>query len=125
MCAGEDGDSIRPTVEGLKAASIGAILDYAAEADVGENKRKDVDVSSPWWTRCVRADHALLWLPQVDRNELQSRTYDYAGEDECDKNAAITLKAIQAAAETKGFAAVKVTVRSHAHVGLHMKNVYV
>lgn len=54
---------------------------------MGESKRKDVD---------------------VNRHKLQSRTYDYSGEDECDKNADITLKAIEAASATKGFAAVKV-----------------
>lgn len=85
--AGEDGESIRPTVNRLKAANIGSILDYAAEADVGDSKRKDID---------------------VNRNVLQSRTYDYSGEEECDKNAEISLKAIQAATESKGFAAVKV-----------------
>ena len=45
---------------------------------------------------------------QVDRNELQSRTYDYSGEEQCDLNADISLKAIEAAKATHGCAAVKV-----------------
>jgi len=36
FCAGEDADDIVPTVRRLEAAGIGAILDYAAEADVGD-----------------------------------------------------------------------------------------
>lgn len=48
-------------------------------------------------------------MSQVDRNELQSRTYDYVNELECDKNAEISMKAIEAAKESKGFAAVKVS----------------
>ncbi len=46
----------------------------------------------------------------MNRNKLQSRTYDYYGEEECDKNMHIALKAVQAARETSGFAAVKVWV---------------
>lgn len=46
----------------------------------------------------------------MNRHQLQSRTYDYSGEEECDKNAEISLKAILAAKETQGFAAVKVCV---------------
>jgi hypothetical protein len=44
----------------------------------------------------------------VSRHKLQSRTYDYYGEAECDKNLEIALQAVQAAKETAGFAAVKV-----------------
>jgi len=36
FCAGENADDIVPTVRRLEAAAIGAILDYAAEADVGD-----------------------------------------------------------------------------------------
>lgn len=36
FCAGEDGESIRPKVERLRKSNVGGILDYAAEADVGE-----------------------------------------------------------------------------------------
>lgn len=57
---------------------------------------------------CFPCECVIVHHPQVDRNELQSRTYDYTGELECDKNTEITLKAIEAAKDSKGFAAVKV-----------------
>ena len=34
FCAGEDEDTIRPTIAWLRSAGVGAILDFAAEADV-------------------------------------------------------------------------------------------
>ena len=45
----------------------------------------------------------------MNRHKLSSRTYDYHGEEECDNNLAIALKAVEAAKETAGFAAVKMT----------------
>jgi hypothetical protein len=42
--SGEDGVSIQPTVQKLKSAHIGSILDYAAEADVGDERRQDIHV---------------------------------------------------------------------------------
>jgi len=41
FCAGTDQDTIVPTVNKLKDAGIGAILDYAAEADVSEQQEDD------------------------------------------------------------------------------------
>lgn len=47
--------------------------------------------------------------PQPEqRNQAQARTYDYYDEDHCDKNMAIALKAVEAAKDSHGFAAVKV-----------------
>ena len=48
VCAGEDGVSIQPVVNKLKSAHIGAILDYAAEADVGDKRRTDIEVPFHW-----------------------------------------------------------------------------
>ena len=45
--AGEDRVTIRPTVTRLRAQGVGAILDYAAEADVPT--RDDVNVRQPLW----------------------------------------------------------------------------
>ncbi len=41
---GEDGESIRPTVNRLRSQGIGSILDYAAEQDV--QTRDDINVRS-------------------------------------------------------------------------------
>ncbi|KDO29951.1 hypothetical protein SPRG_05141 [Saprolegnia parasitica CBS 223.65] len=88
FCAGEDAATIQPTLQQLESAGIGAILDYAAEADVEAEKKTP--------------------LNGVDANELQARTYDYADEEMCDANAKIVSQAIRDAPEN-GFAAVKCT----------------
>ncbi|OQR93048.1 proline oxidase [Thraustotheca clavata] len=88
FCAGEDAADIQPTLKQLDEAGIGAILDYAAEADVAAEKKSSLD--------------------GVDANELQARTYDYSDEEMCDANAKIVSQAIRDAPEN-GFAAVKCT----------------
>jgi hypothetical protein len=51
LLLGEDGESIRPTVNRLRSQGIGSILDYAAEQDV--QTRDDIS---------VRGWRAALWL---------------------------------------------------------------
>ena len=88
FCAGEDKESIRPTVKKLNDANVRCILDYAAEADVTtEEKRESARVGV-----------------------VSARTYDYLGEAECDVNCQIFLKCMEAAMEQdRGFVAVKLT----------------
>ena len=70
----------------LRAAGVGAILDYAAEADVPEHP------------------------PNHKAGVVSARIYDYDGEAVCDQNAKIFLSCIAAAAQREnGFAAVKLT----------------
>ncbi|RLO04166.1 hypothetical protein DYB28_014315, partial [Aphanomyces astaci] len=66
FCAGENAEDIQPALKRLESAGIGAILDYAAEADVEAEKKTPLD--------------------GVSSNELQARTYDYEDEAMCDAN---------------------------------------
>ncbi|RHY01038.1 hypothetical protein DYB30_006354 [Aphanomyces astaci] len=75
FCAGENAEDIQPALKRLESAGIGAILDYAAEADVEAEKKTPLD--------------------GVSSNELQARTYDYEDEAMCDANMRIALQAIQ------------------------------
>lgn len=79
---------------------MGGILDYAAEADVSQPR--DLGVSS---------------------DKLHARTYHYEGEDECDRNAEITLRAIETASAEQGFAAVKVTALGKPELLQHVSTV--
>eukprot|EP00051_Salpingoeca_urceolata_P031208 m.10754 g.10754 ORF g.10754 m.10754 type:complete len:587 (+) comp3855_c0_seq2:365-2125(+) len=88
FCAGEDEDSIRPTVQLLQAHGIGGILDYAAESDLGVEEPYDpTSVNQP---------------AQVPK---------YTSESDCDSRVAIFKDCILAVRNVtpEGFAAIKVT----------------
>jgi proline dehydrogenase len=94
FCGGESADSIKPTVDALASQGIGSILDYAAESDI--ESAGGTNVAS---------------IGQSNRDVI-CRTYTYADEAECDKNADIFLQAIRAvrgATGNEGFAAIKIT----------------
>jgi proline dehydrogenase len=88
FCAGEDPESIKPTIKYLERNGIGSILDYCAEADM---------------------------KPENDNNneaeKVQCRTYDYKDEDLCDahmKTFSDCIEAVKKVSPT-GFAAIKIT----------------
>lgn len=106
FCAGTSSETIRPVIIRLQKNGVGSILDYAAEADVAQPRKLE-----------------------VSRDQLQARTYDYQGEDECDANTDVTLHAIRTAAELRqltgapGFAAVKVTAIGKPELLQHVSQV--
>lgn len=100
FCAGEDEDSIRPTIKNLELAGIGSILDYAAENDVTSSVN---DTENSAETK----DN----LSRQDRKTVQCRIYDYKNEDLCDFHAEVFAKCIRSvkAVSPTGFAAIKCT----------------
>eukprot|EP01134_Creolimax_fragrantissima_P006827 CFRG6827T1 len=95
FCGGETSFDVEKTIRLLKTANVGAILDYAAEADVSEDL---VDQEQD--------------LPGgVSQDEIVARTYNYENEAHCDINMDVTRRAIISAGEggRNGFAAVKLT----------------
>lgn len=74
FCGGVDGEDIQPTIRALRQRGVGSILDYAAEADVQTVAPKEHGIS---------------------RHKLTARIYDYEGEDMCDANAEICMRAIE------------------------------
>ncbi|KAJ0393195.1 hypothetical protein P43SY_008618 [Pythium insidiosum] len=108
FCAGEDANEIRPVLKKLENAGIGAILDYAAEADV---------------------DHPRD-LNGVSQNLVSARTYDYEDESTCDANAAIARQAIIDAGASKAagepaFAAIKCTALGKPELLMRMSSIIV
>ncbi|KAI9906042.1 hypothetical protein PsorP6_013881 [Peronosclerospora sorghi] len=108
FCAGEDVNEIRPVIKKLEAAGIGAILDFAAEADVEQPRD----------------------LNGVDQNLVSARTYAYDGEAACDANAAISRHAIIDASETASagepaFVAIKCTALGKPELLMRMSAIIV
>ncbi|RHY33002.1 hypothetical protein DYB32_001982 [Aphanomyces invadans] len=104
FCAGENASDIQPALKRLESAGIGAILDYAAEADVEAEKKTQLD--------------------GVSSNELQARTYDYEDEAMCDANMKIALQAIHDA-PTHGFTAIKCTAMGKPELLQRMSSILV
>ncbi|KAF0685761.1 Aste57867_22369 [Aphanomyces stellatus] len=104
FCAGENADDIQPALKRLEGAGIGAILDYAAEADVESEKKAALD--------------------GVDPNELQARTFNYEDEAMCDANMKIALQAIHDS-PADGFAAIKCTAMGKPELLQRMSSILV
>lgn len=79
FCAGEDEVRIKPTIDYLHDNGIGSILDYAAEADIGNSETDTSKVEKRLKTDC-----------------LQARVYDYEGENLCNSHAETFKKCILA-----------------------------
>lgn len=109
FCAGEDEEKIRPVIQSLAKAHIGGIFDYAAESDVGQDKKKGKKKE----VKETTAKEDLLFILQD--NPLQprpvARVYDYESEARCDQHLEIFRKCIQSVQHVAyhGFAAVKIT----------------
>jgi proline dehydrogenase len=103
FCAGEDEESVRPTVKRLENSGVGSILDYAAEADVEEDKEKEVKPTS------AAANSSST--SSSSRSKLQGRVYDYKNEEMCEIHLKTFTKAINSVKNVSptGFAAIKCT----------------
>lgn len=100
FCAGENEDDIRPSVQRLESNGIGSILDYAAESDSSEESTTSSDTNNS------EGVDSLVKGPLV-----QSRTFDYTTEEQCDKYMSIFENCIRSvkAVSPEGFAAIKIT----------------
>jgi len=102
FCGGEDEAELAPVLSRMRGLGVGSILDYAAENDVPEEARPR-KVSPGKGGR--------------DEGVVSARTFDYVNERMCDSNAAMVVRALEAAAQAKGeggdsrveFAACKMT----------------
>ena len=102
--AGEDEAEVGGAVAALRARGVGAILDYAAEADIDEAPAAVADGNGG--ASKSEADASDGWQIPV------SREYDYTTEAACDEVRRIFARAIEAVARVAphdGFAAIKVT----------------
>ncbi|GLC39131.1 hypothetical protein PLESTB_001509300 [Pleodorina starrii] len=134
FCAGEDVSEVQRTVDRLRAVGVGAILDYAAEDDVGpsttaasnragaamgpEAPAAEAAVAGPSPSSSASAAAAAsaashsMSEPSPRALGVVGRTYDYASEEQCDRHVDHFLAAIEMAARQPGrpaFAAIKMT----------------
>nr|CAB3265176.1 probable proline dehydrogenase 2 [Phallusia mammillata] len=114
--AGENQDEIRGVVDKLSAHGVGAILDYAVEEDLSEEKAEKLEMDSCKSNVTPEYETMDRYQPHrefSDRRKkvVSARTYFYEGEAKCDDNMNIFLKCIDAVGATTdgGFAAVKLT----------------
>eukprot|EP01045_Picozoa_sp_COSAG04_P036085 COSAG04_NODE_8631_length_948_cov_1.215548_1_plen_204_part_01 len=84
FCVGEDVEGIAPVLDRLRAAGIGGILDYAAEADLEEGEGGAGAAAAADPGRITYRTHGVSTPPVYS-----ARVYHYANERECDANAAI------------------------------------
>ena len=99
FCAGEDANSIQPTVNYLHGNGIGSILDYAAESDVAVAAPSP----SPSPTQPLQE--------QAEVSAIQCRVYSYKDEALCDQHVETFVRCIEAVKKVSptGFAAIKIT----------------
>ncbi|CAK5108467.1 unnamed protein product [Meloidogyne enterolobii] len=134
--AGEALDEVSSTVSKLQSFGIKSILDYSVEADISSAEAQEKAVEGIKEEEETKIPEALELLaeqvhdPNVqpeethkqfsvykefgDRRELvvSARTYFYSGESECDRNAEMFCRCIDAtsqATQGQGFIAIKLT----------------
>lgn len=106
FAGGQRFEDLSGTLGNLRVAGIGAILDYAAEADLDDI---DHDESKTQHAHGQAAGNALMVPHPFFPNETMDATAT-ADERELDANVRIFLECIGAAAtQTNGFAAIKAT----------------
>jgi len=94
FCAGEHSGDMGPTIKKLDSSGIGAILDYAAEADIVEDEIRPLDEAEV---------------------KIKARVYDYYNEGVCDARAKVFETCIRSAHDLYGdkaresFSALKIT----------------
>ncbi|KAL6067637.1 Proline dehydrogenase [Balamuthia mandrillaris] len=134
FCAGEKAEEFLPVIDRLRVAGIGAILDYAAESDVPQNKpaqsfsqaKEDLERQQAEMRRQqeeaeqrTRAENGDIIHRQFSPKQefkdrrmgvVSARTYFYEGEEECDNHMKLFEASIKDSAHRdKGFVAIKVT----------------
>ena len=129
FCAGEDENTIQPTVKYLKRNGIGSILDYAAEVDPNEAQEQSsttnssgIVINKPEQSAAANSSNAesntlenlTLLPPDTDfdaDDKNKARIYPYHDEELCDAHMDTFDKCIRAVrlVSPTGFAAIKLT----------------
>ena len=112
FCVGEDVAGIAPVLDRLRAAGIGGILDYAAEADLAADASGNAAADAASSAAAHSPGLITFETHGVSSPPVHSaRVYHYMNERECDANAAIFKDAIEAVRDVSpdGFAAIKMT----------------
>eukprot|EP00794_Sanderia_malayensis_P014298 gene14298-15786_t len=115
--AGERKEDIKPKLDTMEKFGVGAILDYAVEADVptvtGETRPKKVESDNEPvdLTELLKKYQYQRRFADRRQDVYSARTYIYEGEKKCDTNRDIFMDCIETTGKTshEGFAAIKMT----------------
>uniref|UniRef100_T1J6H6 Proline dehydrogenase n=1 Tax=Strigamia maritima TaxID=126957 RepID=T1J6H6_STRMM len=111
--AGEDQNTISPTLERLRQFGVKSILDYSVEEDLSSEQAEKVELEA-YTAPTVDLKQYQPTRLFADRRRLvtSARTYFYMNEAQCEKNMEIFLKCIESVSgitNATGFTAIKLT----------------
>jgi len=130
--AGETQEVIKGKLDLMQKYGVGAILDYAVEADMPADEREYETVPDAIPEKYEVTDlsdihnqyRAYRTFPRND-NVYSARTYYYEGEEKCDDNMDVFLKCIDTTGNTatNGFAAIKITALGRPAILLRLSQI--
>lgn len=131
--AGEDQNTIRPTVERLRSFGVKSILDYSVEEDLSQEEAEKREVSASISACGDTQEEGQLKQYHVEQRfadrrykVTSARTYFYLNEASCEKNMEAFLKSIDAVAsitKSTGLMAVKLTALGRPQLLLQLSEV--
>ncbi|XP_053617333.1 proline dehydrogenase 1, mitochondrial [Plodia interpunctella] len=131
--AGEDQNTIRPTIERLRSFGVKSILDYSVEEDLSQEEAEKREVSASTSSCGDRNEEGQLKQYHVEQKfadrrykVTSARTYFYLNEASCEKNMEAFLRSIDAVAgitKSTGLMAVKLTALGRPQLLLQLSEV--
>ncbi|XP_026754960.1 proline dehydrogenase 1, mitochondrial isoform X1 [Galleria mellonella] len=131
--AGEDQNTIRPTIDRLHSFGVKSILDYSVEEDISQEEAEKREVSASISESGDKQEEGQLKQYHVEQRfadrrykVTSARTYFYLNEASCEKNMEAFLKSIDAVAgvtKSTGLMAVKLTALGRPQLLLQLSEV--
>ncbi|XP_037292614.1 proline dehydrogenase 1, mitochondrial isoform X2 [Manduca sexta] len=131
--AGEDQNTIRPTIDRLRSFGVKSILDYSVEEDISQEEAEKREVSASISAYGDKKEEGQLKQYHVEQRfadrrykVTSARTYFYLNEASCEKNMEAFLKSIDAVAgitKSTGLMAVKLTALGRPQLLLQLSEV--
>uniref|UniRef100_A0A2A4J486 Proline dehydrogenase n=1 Tax=Heliothis virescens TaxID=7102 RepID=A0A2A4J486_HELVI len=131
--AGEDQNTIKPTIERLRSFGVKSILDYSVEEDLSQEEAEKREVSASISACGDKQEEGQLKQYHVEQRfadrrykVTSARTYFYLNEASCEKNMEAFLKSIDAVAgitKSTGLMAVKLTALGRPQLLLQLSEV--
>ncbi|XP_059049298.1 proline dehydrogenase 1, mitochondrial-like isoform X2 [Achroia grisella] len=131
--AGEDQNTIKPTIDRLRSFGVKSILDYSVEEDITQEEAEKREVSASISESGDKQEEGQLRQYHVEQRfadrrykVTSARTYFYLNEASCEKNMEAFLKSIDAVAgvtKSTGLMAVKLTALGRPQLLLQLSEV--
>ncbi|KAF5278200.1 hypothetical protein FQR65_LT15742, partial [Abscondita terminalis] len=131
--AGEDQNTIRPTLERLRSFGVKPILDYSVEEDISqeEAEKREVEASVPEGgdkqeKGSLKQYHVAKRFADRRYKVSSARTYFYINEAQCERNMEIFIRCLEAVAGATygtGLTAIKLTALGRPQLLLQLSEV--